>query len=334
MLASEAPGEPLVVLDLPSAPPVTRAIAAPVRRPKAPAVALLLFGVLLVVGPIVGGLFSKVASGKQMIDRFAPHMEADALARYHTDLATLRQAAGAVDIIYAAQAVAPGRFPGLDAYRSQAGAIDQRASGLLDQVTRAEPDYRRTAEIGGLDRIPFLVVLFGIVAIYGSCVLLFGARRRARPAVALVLLASVALAVYPFVSDLHRGTTAGQRMLHSFAPFMRHGEVRQLQDDFVVLVTAVGELDTSFRAVPQSGPPAAAVGALVDGWPKISSDLASLVGTINDNIGNFNALGDLNTLTRRVGVSGLQGFPWLLVGAGVLGATLAVAATPRRRKET
>jgi len=305
-----------------------------VGRPKAPAVALLALGAVLVVGPIVGGLFSKVASGKQMIDRFAPHMEADALARYRTDLATMRQAVGAVDTIYEQQSVAAGRFPGLDAYRAQAGAIDRRASTLLDRVSRAEPDYRRTAAIGGLDRIPFLVVLYGMAAIYGACVLLFGGRRRARSAVALVVLASVALAVYPFVSDLNRGTRAGQRMLHSFASFMTHGEVRQLQDDFVVLVTAVGELDTGFRAVPQTGPPADDVAAVVDGWPRISSDLASLVGTINDNIGNFNALGDLDTLTRSVGVSGLQGFPWLLVGAGVLGAALSVAALPRRRKET
>jgi len=297
-------------------------------------VALLALGVVLVVGPIVGGLFSKVASGKQMIDRFAPHMEADALARYGTDLATLRQAAGAVDTIYAQQAVVAGRFPGLDAYRGEAGAIDRRASTLLERVSRAEPDYRRTADIGGLDRIPFLVVLYGMAAIYGACVLLFGGRGRARSAVALMVLASVALTAYPFVSDLNRGTRSGQRMLHSFAPFMTHAEVRQLQRDFVVLVTAVGELDTGFRAVPQTGPPAADVAALVDGWPRISSDLAALVGTINDNIGNFNALDDLNTLTRSVGVSGLQGFPWLLVGAAVLGATLSVAATPRRRKET
>jgi hypothetical protein len=334
VLASEAPGKPLVVLDLPSAPPVTRAIAAPMRRPKAPAVALLVLGLLLVVGPIAGGLFSKVASGKQMIDQFAPHMDADALARYRADLTTLRQAAGAVDTIYAQGGVAAGRFPGLDAYRTEAGAIDRRASTLLDRVTRAEPDYRRAADIGGFDRIPFLVVLYGMAATYGACVLLFGGRRRARSAVALVLLVSAALAVYPFVSDLNRGTRAGQRMLHSFVPFMTHGEVRQLQGDFVVLVTAVGELDTGFRAVPQTGQPAADVAALVDGWPRISSDLASLVGTINDNIGNFNALGDLDTLTRRVGASGLAGFSWLLVGLGVLGATLAAAATPRRRKET
>jgi len=101
-----------------------------------------------------------------------------------------------------------------------------------------------------------------------------------------------------------------------------------------VLVTAVGELDTGFGAIPQSGQPAADVAALVDGWPGISSDLAALVGTINDNIGNFNALDDLDSLTRSLGASGLQGFPWLLVGVAGLGATLSLAATPRRRKET
>ena len=67
-----------------------------------------MLGVVLAIGPIVGGLFSKVASGKQMIDQFAPHMEADARARYGTDLQTLRAAAVAVDTIYAQQAVAPG----------------------------------------------------------------------------------------------------------------------------------------------------------------------------------------------------------------------------------
>src|SRR4051812_4090222 len=196
------------------------------RRPKAPAVVLGVLGVLLVVGPIVGGLFSKVASGKQMIDRFAPHMEDDALARYRTDLTTLREGAAAVDTIYAQQGVVAGRFPGLDAYRRDANAIDRRASVLLDRVSRAQPDYRRTAAIGGFDRIPFLVVLYGMVATYGACVLLFGGRGRARSAVALVVLASVALAAYPFVSDLNRGTRSGQRMLHSFASFMTHGEVR------------------------------------------------------------------------------------------------------------
>ncbi len=121
-------------------------------------------------------------------------------------------------------------------------------------------------------------------------------------------------------------------MLRGFAPMMTRGEVRQLQADFVVLVTADGELDTGFRAVPQTGQPAADVNALLSAWPQISSDLAALVGTINDNIGNFNTLDDLHSLLRSAGASGLQSFPVLLVGLAIVGATLAVAAVPRRRR--
>jgi hypothetical protein len=177
-------------------------------------------------------------------------------------------------------------------------------------------------------------VLYGMALLYAACVLLAGGRTRARVAVGLIVAASLALAAYPFVSDLNRGTEAGQRMVHSFAPMMTRDEVRQLQSDFVVLVTADGELDTGFRAVPQTGQAAADVAALVNGWPGISSDLAALVGTVNDNIKNFNALDDLDSLMRQAGGSGLESFPWVLIGLAFVGATLAVAAVPRRRKET
>jgi hypothetical protein len=111
-------------------------------------------------------------------------------------------------------------------------------------------------------------------------------------------------------------------------------QVRQLQDDFIVLVNADGELSTTFRGVPLPGQSADAVDTLVKRWPGISSDFASLVGVINDNIGNFRSLEDLDTLTRGVGLSGLRSFPWLLVGLGVTSAGLAIAALPRRVKES
>ena len=97
-----------------------------------------MLGVVLAIGPIVGGLFSKVASGKQMIDRFAPHMEAD--ARDGT-VPTSRRCAWpvAVETIYAEQGVATGRFPGLDAYRREASAIDEHATSLLDLVIEPSP---------------------------------------------------------------------------------------------------------------------------------------------------------------------------------------------------
>jgi hypothetical protein len=328
------PGQPLLTLELPCAPPVTTAVPALLHRPKWPALGLLVLGVLLVFGPIIGGLFAKTAAGNQMIDQFSPYMQSDVLARYSNDIQILHAGAAGLDTIYDRQDIAPGRFPGLDAFRGDSKAIIGRASGLLDRVSGAQSDYEQVARIGGFNRIPFLIVACGLVAVYGGCVLLAGRRSRARPAVVLVVLASVAVAVYPFLSGLSGGAQAGERMVHSLAPVMTAHQVRDLQDDFIVLVNADGELSTTFRGVPRSGQSATAVDTLVKRWPGISSDLASLVGVINDNISNFDALEDLDALTRGAGLSGLGAFPWLLVAIGVTSAGLAVAALPRRGKES
>jgi hypothetical protein len=326
--------QPLLQLELPCAPPVTTTPAAPLRRPKGPAVALLVLGACLTFGPIFGGFFSRTAAGEQMIDEFAPRMQTSALARYDNEILILRDAAAGVDTVYRTQGVAPGQFPGLDEFRRDSTAIVARATGLIARVRATEPQYQQVAQIGGFDRIPFLMVACGIVAIYGGCVLLVGRRGQARSVVVLVVLAGAAVAVYPFVSNLSTGAQAGQEMLHSLAPVMTSHEVRQLQDDFIVLVNTDGELDTTFRSVPQPGRSGTEISALVSDWPRLSSDFASLVGTINDNIGNFDALNGLDTDSRDLGLAGLGAFPYLLVGIGVLTAGLALAALPRHRKET
>jgi hypothetical protein len=327
-ISASAPLE-LVDVELPAAPLVARATAAPLHQRRSAAIALVALGVLLVLGPIVGGLFSKVAAGKQLIDEFEPHLEADALARYENDLGILRAGAAGLDQVVADGVVHDGQFAGVDEYRRQAPAIDQRATTLLAQVRAAEPDYRDVAGIGGFDRVPFLLVLTGMVAIYGGCLLLGGGRSRARPGAALVVLVAAGVVAYPFLSSLPSGARAGGRMLDELAPVMSHDQVRALQLDFVVLVQAVGELDTGFRQLAASDPAAAPVTALVDAWPTVSSDLAGLVGTINDNIDNYGALGDLD---RAPG--GFTALPWLLVGLGAVSAALAAAAWPRRRKDT
>jgi hypothetical protein len=268
-----------------------------------------------------------------MVDQFAPYMTTDTLARYNSDIATMRSGAAAVKEVYASEQVAPGRFPGLDAYRAQSAAIDDRAQSLLRRVTASQRDYQKVAAIGGFDRIPFLIVVSGVVAIYGGCVLRFGARRRAQSTALLVVVVSALTAIYPFVSNFERGATGGRRMIGALAPVMTTTQVHQLQEDFIVLVTAVGELDTRFRAVPQPEPAATEIRSLVHQWPTVSADFASLVGTINDNVGNFNALHSLDSLSSGVGISGLEAFPWVLVGIGATIATLSVAAVPRRRKE-
>src|SRR5262249_18347212 len=158
-------------------------------------------------------------------------------------------------------------------------------------------------------------------------------RGRARPVAALVVLAAVAVAGYPFVSDLGDGAKAGKRMLDALAPVMTSEQAAQLQADFVDLVGAVGELATTFRAVSAATPPAADLDTLVEQWPAISADLAELTGTIIDNLDDYQDLDDLDAMARSVGASGFSALPWMLVGAGVVGIGCAVAAWPRRGKE-
>ena len=61
--------------------------------------------------------------------------------------------------------------------------------------------------------MPFLIVLSGIVAIYGACVLLVGRRSRAKSTVLMVAAASMAVAVFPLLSNFDRGAQAGHRLL-------------------------------------------------------------------------------------------------------------------------
>ena len=336
MTTSLSSAEPhLGALDLPPAPPVLRA-SAPRRRRRAPAWVLIVVGLVLTLSPVLGGLFAKVASGQQMIDAFAPHITLASLDRYESDLATLRTGTAAVESVYADQDVPAGEFPGLDVYRGNAREIDARATDLLARIRAAEPDYREVAGIGGFDRIPFLVVVSGIALTYAGGVLL-GGRRRSGGALLLAAAASVVLIGYPFASRLPEGTRAGARLQDALAPVMTTGTVQAHQLDFVDLVTAVGELDTRFAGVPAPGPDREQVAALVSSWPEISSDLATLVGTINDNLDNYQQLEDLDGLTSVLGVSGLVAFGWALVGAGALTGAAALAASPvlpRRRKDT
>ena len=328
------PGDELGALDLPAAPRVTRSAAAATTRPKLLPVVLLCFGAFLTLAPVIGGLFAKVAAGQQMINEFSPYLSPDALARYHSDVAVMRNGAAGVNATYARDRIPAGRFPGLDTLRVQAASIDDRADGLLTRVEAARPDYEAVAHVGGLDRIPFLIVACGAVAAYGGCVLRFGERRRAGGAVALVLAASIAVAAYPFVSNFDSGAGRGRSMLSALAPVMNAGQVRQLQQDFIVLVTGVGELDTTFAAVHATGPAAAEIHTLIQQWPTVSSDFASLTGTIEDNLANFRALRSLDSLTSGIGVSGLATFPWLLVGIGAASSVVAVGSLPRRRRGT
>src|SRR5690349_11571095 len=240
-----------------------------------------------------------------MIDSFEPHLQLDALDQYDGDLRSVRTGATALNTVYAQQRIPAGKYPGLDTFHARSAAIDARATALLTRIRAAEPDYREVSSIGGFDRVPFLLVASGIALAWAGGTLLGGQRRRAGGAVVLALVAATALIAYPLLVDLPRGTRAGDHLRDALAPVMTTATVQQEQRDFVVLVHAVGELDTEFRGVPDGAAQRRDLAALDAAWPQVSSDLAGLVGAINDNLTDYQAFDELG--------GGLVAMPWVLI---------------------
>ncbi|MFN8056750.1 hypothetical protein [uncultured Gordonia sp.] len=329
--ASDTPPTAPVSLHLPDAPAVPRALA-PSRR-RWPAVALISLGVVLIVAPFALGLFGKVAAGQQLLDRFAPLLTDDSLARYDADLALLRDAAGTVGRIGEHHGVPADRYPGVATYIAAAPGIDGRGTGLIGSVRAGTADFGRLAAVGGFDRLPLILVIAGIAFTGGGIALLRADAGGARIGAVAAAIAGVGLVAFAASSGVLATAGPAQALVDRFAPIMNEAQVRALQTDFVTVVGAVGEIDTGYPGIRVAPSEAAELTGLKAGWPQASRDLADLVGQINDNIANYRALVSLGRLSPIPGTTGWQLLPAVCIGAGVAGAVLAAAGLRTKQGE-
>jgi hypothetical protein len=310
-------------LDLPDAPAVPRA-AVPARL-RWPAVALIGLGAVLIVAPFALGLFGKVASGQQLLDRFTPLLTDDSLARFDADLALLRDGAVTVGRVGDQYGVPADRYPGVAAYRAAAPGIDERGTALIGSVRAGTTDFDRLAAVGGFDRLPLILVIAGIAFAVGGVAVLRSDARGARIGAVAAAVAGAGLVAFAASSGVLATAGPAQALVDRFAPIMNEAQVRTLQTDFVAVVGAVGEIDTGYPGVRVEPPEATELAQLKTGWPQASRDLADLVGQINDNIDNYRALVSLGRLSPIPGTTGWQVLPAVCIGAGVAGIVLAAA---------
>ncbi|WP_280271430.1 hypothetical protein [Nocardia wallacei] len=64
----------------------------------------------------------------------------------------------------------------------------------------------------------------------------------------------------------------------------------------------------------------------------MTSRFAALIGAMNDNIGNFDAVAALNDTTKPLGVTGFRALGWFYLVPGVLALAVAAGGTGRRRE--
>ncbi len=244
-------------------------------------------GLVLVVAPLAGGMLYPAAQGQAMVTAFAPYVTEQRLDAFRSDLDRLSAAHAAVVRLGTSGTVDTTRYPQIDGFATSYPAIDADMRGLIDRIDAGRPDFDRLADLRPIDVIPFLPIGAGLLILGGS----IWAWRRARtgrspvPAALLVAIVAVALVATPLVRGMPADTRAATPLLDRYAGVLTTQKVRDVQGYFVVLVGAVGAIDSGYRADIAGAPrqDVTAVDDLRASWQRMSSDFAGLIGTMNDN---------------------------------------------------
>jgi hypothetical protein len=318
-------------------------------RRRWPFAVLTVLGVMLIAAPIVAGMFPRTVRAQALISGFAPYTTESVLRQYRSDLRTLDDARANVLALQAR-----GQQPdGADAQplRSFAAydrigdfvrdypAIQADLSSMLTAIDRERGDYRRLAGLPPFGLFAWMLAFPGVIVAAAG---VFGCRRAraGRGASAWLVasaLAGAGLAVFPLAGGLMSAGSAGRPLIAAFRPILTHAQVRRVQGYFVTVVAADGEIDSRYVGDVRAAHPDAdltGVVALESDWQPMTSRFAALIGAMNDNVDNFDAVVALDGSTRPLGFSAFEAIGWcyLIPGALVL-ATAAAARRPSRAEQ-
>lgn len=303
-------------------------------------IAALAIGLGLAAAPAVFQMFTRAPKGGRMITAFQPYMTHANTAKFQGYMAEIDRAdhesrSQLPALLSSRAGIAPAdvasRFPSLGALNRQWPSIHADMSeDMLVKMDRMVPNYRAVKALPPFVLFPWFFVIPGLfVAGFAAWALRADTAGR-NPRAPLTVLAVFGLAIIaaPGVFQMFTRAPKGATMINNFKPLMTTQKVTTIQGYFLVIGSGEGELrnqvDSTLLQHGMSQQRLAsalpALAAFHRDWPKISSDMAPMIGAMSDNVTNFDAVKALPPFWL---------FPWFFVLPGLLIAGLAVAARPR-----
>lgn len=281
----------------------------------------ILLGLGLIAAPAIFQMFSRAPSGGEMIDGFTPYMTDEVISGFADDLALIDRAVSdasplvdtlpdSVRSTYVAQLSATW------------GGIYDDMGSMLDTMDRNIPNFDAVVALPPFPLFPWFFVGPGVlVAVFGLWGLRPGSARRAGAALIVVGLGLVAA---PAIFRMFERAPRGADMIDDFRSLMTVERVQTMQGYFLTIGTGEGNLRNDVIPVLQPQRVSPAIDEFIGEWPRISNEMAPMIGAMSDNLDNF---ADVDALPP------FDLFPWFFVAPGLLAALIGItimrAATTR-----
>jgi hypothetical protein len=296
-----------------------------------PWLAITLIGLGLIAAPAIFQMFSRAPLGKTMIDEFRPFMNSSTVTNfegYLNEIGTAEaEARGPLRTALAPAATDASfnaTFPGLADFIDKWPQVRSDMGSMLKTMRRSIDNFEAVDALPEFDLFPWFFVVPGLlVAIVGAWQI--GRARRgvtAGPAWWVTLAIGLGLVAAPAAFQMFTRAPLGGSMINNFRPLMNEKNVQKVQLYFLSIGGGEAELRT--RAPEVLGVAAdeyrarfPAIAKFNRDWPKISNQMAPMVGAMSDNIDNFQAVDALPPFPL---------FPWFFVAPGLLLAALAIVA--------
>jgi hypothetical protein len=303
---------------------------------RAALLALAVIGLGLIAAPFAFKMFDRGPQGAQMMAEFKPFMTDARLNGFQRHIrnidAGVREGGGPVAIALEGRGAAAHRrferrFPGFAQFQADWGPIDADMTNLLDSIQANAANYRAVVALPSFKLFPWFFVVPGLLV--ALLALAAALAPRSRPALRWALVAlGIGLVLAPVAFQMFDRAPKGGRMMTAFETIETRAKVEQIQGYFATIAVGQGSLRLEIvPALRRSGLDDAQIArrfadvvTLNRRWVPILNDMTPMIGTMSDNVDNYQSMTSLPPFEL---------FPWFFVVPGLLIAGLALAARPR-----
>ena len=275
----------------------------------------LVIGLGLAVAPAIFGMFGRAPAGGQMIADFKPYMRASTLESFGADLGLI--GAAHKEVVGLDSAAASGAVAD---FRREWPHIGDEMRSMLSTIEANVTRFEGLVALPPFWAFPWFFVLPGLMIAGLSLTALRSSAPTRRIATLALAVVGLSVVAAPAVFQMFTRAPGGAAMIDDFRPLMTGANIGAIQRNFLVIAAAEGDLRTQVLPRENATGSLPAARRFVGEWPRLSGEMAPMIGAMADNLDNFAEVDALPPFWL---------FPWFFVLPGVLVFGLAIAARPR-----